>query len=233
MITIPAIDLRGGKVVRLVRGNPSAATVYGDDPVAVAEGFHAAGARMIHVVDLDAALADGDNKGLIARICASVPAPVETGGGLRSMKAIAEVLEAGAARAVIGTSAALDAVLLDEAVGNFGEQIIVSLDVEGRMVMTHGWKEAAGPLEETLARLSNCGVARFMITQINVDGTMEGPDMDLYRLACELTDRPIIASGGVAGPEDLHALAKTGVEGAIVGTAIYEGTVNLSEVAQL
>lgn len=149
------------------------------------------------------------------------------------MKAIAEVLEAGAARAVMGTSAALDPALLDEAVGEFGERIIVSLDVKGRTVMTHGWREAAGPLEETLARLSSCGVARFMITQINVDGTMEGPDMDLYRLACRLTDRPIIASGGVAGPEDLHALAKTGVEGAIVGKAIYEGTVALSEVAQL
>ena len=233
MITIPAIDLRGGKVVRLVRGDPSAATVYGDDAVAVAEGFHASGAKMIHVVDLDAALADGDNKSVIAKICSSVPVPIETGGGLRSMKAIAAVLEAGAARAVIGTSAALDPGLLDEAVGTFGKQVIVSLDVKGRMVMTHGWKEVAGPLEEMLARLSTSGVPRFMITQINVDGTMGGPDIDLYRLACDLTDRPIIASGGVARVEDLHALATTGVEGAIVGKALYEGAVNLEEVATL
>jgi len=233
MITIPAIDLRGGKVVRLVHGDPSAATVYGDDAVAVAESFQEAGAKMIHVVDLDAALGDGDNKDIIKSICASVPVPVETGGGLRSMQAIAAVIEAGAARAVVGTSAALDPDLLDEAVGTFGERVIVSLDVKDRMVMTHGWKEVAGPLDEMLARLSTSGVPRFMITQINVDGTMEGPDIELYRRACELTDCPVIASGGVASAEDLHSLATTGVEGAIVGKAIYEGALDLHEVVEL
>ena len=233
MITIPAIDLRGGKVVRLIRGDPSVVTIYGDDPVAVAASFHQAGARMIHVVDLDAALGDGDNKDMIRSICASVPVPVETGGGLRSMSSIAAVIEAGAARAVIGTSAALDCGLLNEAVGVFGKQVVVSLDVKDRLVMTHGWKEVAGPLEEMLARLSTSGVLRFMITQINVDGTMEGPDMELYRLACELTDLPVIASGGVADADDLRELVATGVEGAIVGKAIYEGALNLHEVVEL
>ena len=233
MITIPAIDLRDGKVVRLVHGDPSAATVYGDDAVAVAVAFHEAGAKMIHVVDLDAALGDGENKDIIARICGSVPVPVETGGGLRSMRSIAGVIEAGAARAVIGTSAALDPGLLDEAVGTFGARVIVSLDVKDRIVMTHGWKEVAGPLEEILARLSASDVPRFMITQINVDGTMRGPDIELYRWACELTDRPIIASGGVADADDLRALATTRVEGAIVGKAIYEGALDLHEVVEL
>lgn len=233
MITIPAIDLRGGKVVRLKQGDPEAEVVYGDDPVAVAEGFAADGARLIHVVDLDAALGDGNNKEAIARICSAIDVPVQTGGGLRDPDSIAAVLDAGASRAVLGTAAALDPTFVDQAVEAHGAQIIVALDVRERTVMTHGWTEEAGPVDLMLAGLAAQGVPRFMLTQISVDGMLEGPDLDLYRHALLFADVPVIASGGVSTADDLKALATTGVEGAIVGKAIYEGTVTLSEVIEL
>lgn len=233
MITIPAIDLRGGRVVRLKQGDPEAQVVYGDDPVAVAEGFAADGARLIHVVDLDAALGDGNNKEAIARICSAIDVPVQTGGGLRDPDSIAAVLDAGASRAVLGTAAALDPTFVDQAVEAHGARIIVALDVRDRTVMIHGWTEEAGPVDLMLASLAAQGVPRFMLTQISVDGMLEGPDLDLYRHALLFADVPVIASGGVSTADDLKALATTGVEGAIVGKAIYEGTVTLSEVIEL
>jgi len=233
MITIPAIDLRGGKVVRLKQGDPEAQVVYGDDPVAVAEGFAADGAKLIHVVDLDAALGDGNNKETIARICSATDVPVQTGGGLRDPDSVAAVLDAGASRAVLGTAAALDPTFVDQAVEAHGARIIVALDVRDRTVMTHGWTEEAGPVDLMLASLAAQGVPRFMLTQIAVDGMLEGPDLDLYRHALLFADVPVIASGGVSTADDLKVLATTGVEGAIVGKAIYEGTVTLSEVIEL
>jgi len=233
VITIPAIDLRGGKVVRLKQGDPEAQVIYGDDPVAVAEGFAADGARLIHVVDLDAALGDGNNKEAIARICSATDVPVQTGGGLRDLGSVSAVLDAGASRAVLGTAAALDPTFVDQAVEAHGTRIIVALDVKDRTVMTHGWTEEAGPVDLMLANLAAQGVPRFMLTQISVDGMLEGPDLDLYRHALLFADVPVIASGGVSTADDLRALATTGVEGAIVGKAIYEGTVALSEVIEL
>jgi phosphoribosylformimino-5-aminoimidazole carboxamide ribotide isomerase len=233
VITIPAIDLREGKVVRLLRGDPAAATVYDDDPVAVARRFEAAGARMIHVVDLDAALGSGDNRAIVADICGAVGTPVQTGGGLRSTEAVETVLSAGAARAVLGTSAAVNAKLLAEALHAFGDRVVVALDVRDREVMTHGWTESAGPLDGLLRGLVERGVARFLVTQISADGTMEGPDVELYAHACDISARPVIASGGVGGTDDLRALVPTGVEAAIVGKALYEGTVQLQEVVEL
>ena len=233
MITIPAIDLRGGKVVRLKRGDPGDQTIYDDDPVAVAERFESDGARLLHVVDLDAALGDGNNEDAIAHICSAVQIPVQTGGGLRGMGSIGAALEAGAARAVLGTAAALDPVFVDEAVEAYGDRIIVALDVKDRTVMTHGWTEEAGPVDLMLASLAAQGIPRFMLTQISVDGMLEGPDLELYRHALQLADVPVIASGGVRTVDDLRALATTGVEGAIVGKAIYEGSVTLAEVVEL
>jgi len=233
VITIPAIDLRGGKVVRLKQGDPEAQVIYGDDPVAVAEGFAADGARLIHVVDLYAALGDGNNKEAIARICSATDVPVQTGGGLRDLGSVSAVLDAGASRAVLGTAAALDPTFVDQAVEAHGTRIIVALDVKDRTVMTHGWTEEAGPVDLMLANLAAQGVPRFMLTQISVDGMLEGPDLDLYRHALLFADVPVIASGGVSTADDLRALATTGVEGAIVGKAIYEGTVALSEVIEL
>jgi len=233
VLVIPAIDIRGGKVVRLTRGDPGEATVYGDDPVAVAEQFLADGARMIHVVDLDAALGEGTNRRIIRDICRRVHVPVQTGGGLRTMSAIGGALSSGAARAVLGTSAVLDQDVVKEAVATLGEKIVVALDVSRDKIMVNGWKEEAGLLEDLLPALTQIGVARFLITSIAADGTMNGPDFGLYRRALKLTNRPVLASGGVRNPADLGALADAGVEGAIVGKAIYEGGVKLREVADL
>jgi len=229
MIGIPAIDLRGGKVIRLKYGDPANQTTYGDDPVAMAERFASAGAELIHVVDLDAALSDGDNREVVRAICAAVDVPVQTGGGLRDLAAVEAVLEAGASRAVLG-SAALDPAVLGEAVARFGEAIVVALDVRGREVMIKGWTQGAGPIAELLPRLAAQGAPRFLCTQINVDGTMDGPDLALYREAIAASTAPVIASGGVHQASDLPALAATGVEGIVIGKAIYEGTISLAEV---
>jgi phosphoribosylformimino-5-aminoimidazole carboxamide ribotide isomerase len=233
MITIPAIDLRGAHVVRLKQGDPSQETVYGNDPVAVARRFRDDGARLIHVVDLDAALGTGDNREAIGAICAAMDVPVQIGGGLRSMEAVESVLELGASRAVLGTAATEDPVFLDEVVQAYGQRVIVALDVRDRTVMTHGWTQEAGTVDLILAGLAAQGVPRFMLTQIEVDGMLEGPDLELYRHAASFTDIPLIASGGVGTADDLRALADTGVEGAIVGKAIYEGVIDFAEVAEL
>lgn len=233
MITIPAIDLRGGKVVRLKQGDPEQETVYGDDPVAVAREFRAAGVGLIHVIDLDAALGSGDNRSVIAEICSSVDVQVQTGGGLRTMDAVNRVLELGASRAVLGTAAIEDPVFLDGVVQAHGDRIVVALDVRERTVMTHGWTQEAGGIDLILAGLAAQGVPRFMLTQIEADGMLGGPDLDLYRHVTVFTDSPIIASGGVGTPDHLHLLAQTGVEAVIVGKAIYEGSIDLSEVAEL
>jgi len=233
MITIPAIDLRGGKVVRLKQGDPEQETVYGDDPVAVARDFHSAGVGLIHVVDLDAALGSGDNRSVIAEICSSVDVQVQTGGGLRTMDAVDRVLEVGASRAVLGTAAIEDPVFLDGVVQAHGDRIVVALDVRERTVMTHGWTQEAGGIDLILAGLAAQGVPRFMLTQIEADGMLGGPDLDLYRHVTVFTNSPIIASGGVGTSDHLHLLAQTGVEAVIVGKAIYEGSIDLSEVAEL
>jgi phosphoribosylformimino-5-aminoimidazole carboxamide ribotide isomerase len=233
VIVIPAIDLRGGKVVRLRHGDPAAQTIYGDDPVEVARKFAAAGASMIHVVDLDAAFGEGNNREIIRRICTEVDAAVQTGGGLRSLDSMREAFDGGAARAIAGTAAAVDSALMEAAAKEFGDNLVVALDVKGDRVMTKGWKEDSGAFDELASQLTEKGASRFLITQINVDGTMEGPDLGLYRHAMELTDRPIIASGGVRTMDDVTALAGAGVEAAIVGKALYEGTISIEDAVKV
>jgi phosphoribosylformimino-5-aminoimidazole carboxamide ribotide isomerase len=229
VIVVPAIDLRGGRAVRLRHGNPAHQTVYSDDPVEVARGFEAEGASLLHVVDLDAALGTGHNREVVAAICQRVPVPVQTGGGLRSLQAVDAALAAGAARTVLGTSATRDPAFVDEMVARHGDRVVVALDVRDGNVMVRGWQEAAGSLEDVMATLD---VPRFLVTSIAVDGTLEGPDLDLYRRVLALTERPILASGGVRGPADLRALLATGVEGVVVGTALYEGTLTLRDALQ-
>jgi phosphoribosylformimino-5-aminoimidazole carboxamide ribotide isomerase len=229
VIVVPAIDLRGGRAVRLRHGNPAHQTVYSDDPVEVARGFEAEGASLLHVVDLDAALGTGHNREVVAAICQRVPVPVQTGGGLRSLQAVDAALAAGAARTVLGTSATRDPAFVDEMVARHGDRVVVALDVRDGNVMVRGWQEAAGSLEDVMATLD---VPRFLVTSIAVDGTLEGPDLDLYRRVLALTERPILASGGVRGPADLRALLATGVEGVVVGTALYEGTLTLRDALE-
>jgi phosphoribosylformimino-5-aminoimidazole carboxamide ribotide isomerase len=225
---IPAIDLRGGRCVRLLRGDPAHAVVYGDDPVAVARRFEEAGARMLHVVDLDAALEDGDNRGALLSICEAVGIPVQTGGGLHDRHDVDRVLTLGAARAVLGT-AARDPDFVRQTVERHGDRVVVALDTRDGRVMVRGWRDTAGPLERFLPVLDSAGAPRFLVTSIGADGTLEGPDLDLYRRVMELTDRPVLASGGVATADDLRDLDALGVEGVVVGKALYEGTLPLEE----
>jgi phosphoribosylformimino-5-aminoimidazole carboxamide ribotide isomerase len=229
VIVVPAIDLRGGRAVRLRHGNPAHQTVYSDDPVEVARGFEAEGASLLHVVDLDAALGTGHNREVVAAICQRVPVPVQTGGVLRSLQAVDAALAAGAARTVLGTSATRDPAFVDEMVARHGDRVVVALDVRDGNVMVRGWQETAGSLEDVMATLE---APRFLVTSIAVDGTLEGPDLDLYRRVLALTERPILASGGVRGPADLRALLATGVEGVVVGTALYEGTLTLRDALE-
>jgi phosphoribosylformimino-5-aminoimidazole carboxamide ribotide isomerase len=229
VIVIPAIDLREGRCVRLLRGDPAGAVVYGGHPVAMARRFADAGATMLHVVDLDAALGDGDNRGAIVSICEAVSIPVQTGGGLHEAQDVERVLALGAARAVLGTAAARDPDFVRDAVERHGDRIVVALDTLDGRVMVRGWRDAAGPLERFLPSLDAAGAPRFLVTSIGSDGTLEGPDLPLYRQVQDLTDRPVIASGGVATLGDLEALGALGVEAAVVGKALYEGKLPLEQ----
>ncbi len=230
MIVIPAIDLRGGRAVRLVQGNPREETSYADDPVAVAERFQEEGARRLHVVDLDAALGEGSNAEAVNAICHAVAIPVQVGGGIRSLEAIAGILGTGAARAILGTAAAADPAFVTRAVEEFAEHVVVGVDVRGGHLMVRGWTEEGPKLEDALTSLDEAGAPRYLVTSIARDGTLEGPDVALYGRVLKLTDRPVIASGGVRDADDIWALRDLGCEAAVTGKALYERTLKLSQV---
>lgn len=232
MIVIPAIDLRAGRVVRLFRGDFAAETVYDDDPVEVAVRFQSEGARRLHIVDLDAARGTGTNRDIVREICRAIAIPVQLGGGLRTLPAVEEALEDGAARAILGTAAALDTAFVEDAVRHFHDRVVVAVDVRDGRVMTHAWQAEGPRVEEALPALSDAGTPRFLVTSIRMDGTMDGPDLDLYRLVLGLTERPAIASGGVRVADDVRELRDLGLEAAVVGKALYSGTLRLEEVVR-
>jgi phosphoribosylformimino-5-aminoimidazole carboxamide ribotide isomerase len=230
LIVIPAIDLRGGRAVRLLRGDPEQETAYADDPVAVAERFQAEGARRLHVIDLDAALGDGSNAEVVKEICMHVAIPVQVGGGIRSLDAVSRMLESGAARAIIGTAAASDAEMVGRAVEEHAEHVVVAVDVRGGHLMVRGWTEEGPELDSVLPALVEAGAPRFLVTAVARDGTLEGPNLALYERVMKLTDRPIIAAGGIRTADDVWALRDIGVEAAVSGKALYEKTLKLSQV---
>lgn len=232
MIVIPAIDLRQGRCVRLFRGDVEAETVYEDEPVEVARRFEADGARRLHVVDLDAARGDGSNRGVVKDICRHVAVPVQLGGGLRSIAAMEAALEDGAARAILGTAAALDPEFVRSAVERVGDDVVVAVDVRDGLVMTHGWQREGPRLEDAVPALDGAGAPRFLVTAIARDGTMDGPDLRLYERLLELTDRPVIASGGIRVAADVWALRDLGLEACVVGKAMYAGTLRMEEVVR-
>ncbi|HEV2950738.1 MAG TPA: 1-(5-phosphoribosyl)-5-[(5-phosphoribosylamino)methylideneamino]imidazole-4-carboxamide isomerase [Actinomycetota bacterium] len=232
MIVIPAIDLRGGRAVRLRRGDPMEETAYDDHPAEVAERFQEQGARRLHVIDLDAALGEGDNRGAIRDICRAVVVPVQVGGGIRSLEAAAAVFEDGAARVILGTAAAADVSFVERAVEEFAERMVVAVDVRGGRLMIDGWREEGPELEVTVSHLNDAGAPRYLVTAIARDGTLDGPDLSLYRQMLKLTDRPVIASGGVRNAEDVWALRDLGCEAAVTGRALYEKTLKLSQVTR-
>lgn len=232
MIVIPAIDLRGGRCVRLRRGDPNAETTYEADPVAQAERFEAEGARRLHVVDLDAALGTGSNLAVVGSICRAVAIRVQLGGGLRSLASVEAALDLGLARVVLGSAALENPSFVEEVVSAHGDKVVVAVDVRGDRVMVHGWQEAGRPMAELIPELVDAGTPRFLVTSIDVDGTLDGPDLALYRRVLELTETPVIASGGVRHAGDVRALSKLGLEGVVIGKALYERTLRLSEVAR-
>jgi phosphoribosylformimino-5-aminoimidazole carboxamide ribotide isomerase len=231
----PAIDLRRGRCVRLEKGRADHETVYGDDPLAVARGFAEAGAEWIHVVDLDAAFGDGGNRPLIQSVAAGVGAKVQTGGGLRTEADLAEVLDAGVARAVIGTAAIENPELVRRAVERWGpERIAVGLDARGRRPAARGWTEESGADLFDLARsLVDLGVRTIIHTDIERDGMMMGPNLDLSAELAAHAGAEVIVSGGMRGMEDVLTVAAAardgrGIAGAIIGKAIYEGALDVA-----
>ena len=237
----PAIDLRGGRAVRLLRGDYAAETVYSDDPVAVARSFEAAGARWIHVVDLDAARSgEAGNLDLVAAVAKSVASKVETGGGVRSVAAAERLIDAGVARVVVGTAAVERPELVTELAGRFPGQVAVGLDARGRQVAVKGWTETTGAdLVELARRFEGQGVSALVVTEIGRDGTMDGPDLDQLSAVLEATTVDVIASGGVGTLDDIRALAgltagspdggRRSLAGIIVGRALYEGRFTVEE----
>jgi phosphoribosylformimino-5-aminoimidazole carboxamide ribotide isomerase len=232
MIVIPAIDLRAGRAVRLLQGDPEAETEYAGDPVDVARRFQEEGARRLHVVDLDAALGDGDNREMIEALCRSTQVPVQVGGGIRTHEEIERVLSLGAKRVILGTAAALDPPFVRRAVEEHAEAIVVSVDVRGGRVMVRGWREEGPELREALPSLDEAGAPRYLVTSIARDGTLKGPDLRLYEEVLAITDTPVIASGGVRDADDIWALRDIGCEAAVTGKALYEKTLKLSQVTR-
>jgi phosphoribosylformimino-5-aminoimidazole carboxamide ribotide isomerase len=236
---LPAIDLRGGLVVRLSEGDFSRETVYGTDPADVARGFAAAGARWIHVVDLDGAR-DGTRRQTdsVGRIVAAVGEWVacEVAGGLRDEAAVAEVLAAGASRAVVGTAALRDPDLVARLIDRFGvERIAVALDVRDGQAVGQGWVPDASsmPVEEAMAALATRGARTFIVTAIERDGLLTGPNLGLLGRMVGLGLGEIVASAGVSSLEDIEAVRGIGCVGAVVGRAIYEGRLNLGDAIRL
>jgi phosphoribosylformimino-5-aminoimidazole carboxamide ribotide isomerase len=233
MPLFPAIDLRGGQCVRLVQGDYGRETVYGDDPVAQALAFQEAGAAWLHIVDLDAArTGEPLNRPVVADVAAALDIPVQTGGGVRTVGDARALFDAGVARVVMGT-AAVESPDLVASVAAIGS-VAVGLDLRGDEVAVRGWTAGSGlGLEEALERFAILGTDAFVITCIERDGTLEGPDLSGLRGALESTGIDVVASGGVGRPSDLTDLADLEVDGRrlagiIIGRALYEGTVDLA-----
>ena len=231
---LPAIDLRAGNAVRLYQGDYEQETVYGADPAQQARAFVAEGAEWLHVVDLDAAKSgDPVNRGVIAEICKSVDVPVQVGGGVRSVASAEALFEIGVSRVVIGSAAVDDPGLVATIAAS--RPVAVGLDARGDQVATHGWTERTGhTVDELAAEFADAGVEALVVTEISVDGTLQGPDVDGLSGLLGATSIPIIASGGVGSLEHLKTLASVGAEGrtfagVIAGRALYEGAFTVSE----
>lgn len=230
MILLPAIDIKDGLCVRLYQGDYDKVTTYSPDPVQVALRWQAAGATWLHVVDLDGA-AQGFpvNTALIERIRAATALKLEVGGGMRSLTHIQQVLDRGVERIVLGTVALRQRELLQEALARWGERVVVGLDARDGRVATAGWRDTSAVKATDLAReLSALGVARFIYTDIARDGALTGPNLHALAALQQATRSPLIASGGVSSLADLRALNALGVEGTIVGKALYTGDVDLA-----
>jgi phosphoribosylanthranilate isomerase len=235
LVLLPAVDVAGGQAVRLVQGAAGTETGYGD-PLEAALAWQRAGAQWVHLVDLDAAFGRGSNRELLAEVVGRLDVAIELSGGIRDDESLAAALATGCARVNIGTAALEDPAWCARAIAEHGDQVAVGLDVRGATLAARGWTQEGGDLWEVLDRLDRDGCARYVVTDVTKDGTLRGPNLDLLRAVCARTDRPVVASGGVSSLADLTAIAELvplGVEGAIVGKALYAGAFTLEQALAL
>ncbi|MGI5321674.1 bifunctional 1-(5-phosphoribosyl)-5-((5-phosphoribosylamino)methylideneamino)imidazole-4-carboxamide isomerase/phosphoribosylanthranilate isomerase PriA [Actinomadura nitritigenes] len=231
---LPAVDVADGQAVRLVQGEAGTETSYGA-PLDAALAWQAAGAEWIHLVDLDAAFGRGSNRELLAEVTGRLDVKVELSGGIRDDASLEAALSTGCARVNIGTAALEDPDWCRKIIASHGDKIAVGLDVRGTTLAARGWTREGGDLWEVLARLEADGCPRYVVTDVTKDGTLRGPNTELLREVCSRTDKPVVASGGVSSLDDLRELAKlveVGVEGAIVGKALYAQAFTLEEALE-
>jgi phosphoribosylformimino-5-aminoimidazole carboxamide ribotide isomerase len=233
MLVIPAIDLRGGRCVRMERGDPTTETVYDSDPVERARAFIDAGAQRLHVIDLDGAFGSGENLSAVAEICKSVNVPVQIGGGLRAVKHAEGAFAAGAAEVILGTLLVEDERLARYIISRFPEKVIAAIDVRGSEVATHGWQERTPVDRDALVRrVAQWGIERIIFTEIRRDGMGEGYDIDALNAVANAAEVKITASGGARNIDDLKMLKRSvplTVDSCIVGSALYKGTLDLKD----
>jgi phosphoribosylformimino-5-aminoimidazole carboxamide ribotide isomerase/phosphoribosylanthranilate isomerase len=230
---LPAVDVAGGKAVRLTQGEAGSETSYGD-PVEAAEAWASQGAEWIHLVDLDAAFGRGTNHGVIKKVIKNTPRQVsiELSGGIRDDASLEAALATGAKRINLGTAALENPEWAAHVIAEYGDAVAVGLDVRGTTLAARGWTQEGGDLWAVLDRLEEAGCSRYVVTDVTKDGTLKGPNLDLLSQVCARTAKPVIASGGIANLDDiadLRALVPQGVEGAIVGKALYAGAFTLAE----
>ncbi len=235
LLLLPAVDVSNGQAVRLVQGNANSATEYGD-ALSVALDWQAAGATWIHLVDLDAAFSRGSNRELINEVIGKLDVNVQLSGGIRDEDSLQAALQTGATRINIGTAALEDLNWTRKIISEHGDRIAIALDVRGTVLSARGWTRDGGDLWETLDQLETAGCARYIVTDVNKDGTLRGPNIELLKEVCDRTDKPVIASGGVAALSDLVALRELvsqGLEGTIAGKALYAGAFTLEQAIEV
>ena len=232
---LPAVDVAGGQAVQLVQGVAGSEKRFGD-PLEAALNWQRRGAEWVHLVDLDAAFGRGHNRALLASIVGALDIDVEMSGGIRDDASLGAAMATGCRRVNIGTAALEQPEWCAKAIAEYGDRVAVGLDVRGRTLAARGWTREGGDLYDVLARLDGEGCARYVVTDVNKDGMLQGPNLQLLRDVCAATDRPVVASGGITELADLEALqglVSEGVEGAIIGTALYEGRFSLEEALAL
>ena len=232
---LPAVDVKDGRAVRLVQGELSQESIYGS-PLDVALDFQKSGAEWLHLVDLDAAFGRGENSALLAEVVGRLDIDVELSGGIRDDESLTRALATGCRRVNLGTAALENPEWTSRVISEHGDRIAVGLDVRGHVLAARGWTQEGGDLFETLARLESDGCARYVVTDVTKDGTLQGPNLELLKEVCAATKKPVVASGGISSLADIQALCALthiGVEGAIVGKALYAGAFTLEQALEV
>jgi len=232
---LPAVDVKDGRAVRLVQGELAKESIYGS-PLEVALDFQKSGAEWLHLVDLDAAFGRGENSALLAEVVGKLDIDVELSGGIRDDESLMRALATGCRRINLGTAALENPEWTSRVIAEHGDRIAVGLDVRGHVLAARGWTQEGGDLFETLARLESDGCARYVVTDVTKDGTLQGPNLELLKEVCAATKKPVVASGGISSLADIQALCaltQIGIEGAIVGKALYAGAFTLEQALEV